>query len=37
MCEHDLQVAKTSVTSQPAYRFPLIKLRDYFGADEKVL
>jgi hypothetical protein len=33
--EHDL--AKTSATSQPAYRFPLFKLRDYFGADEKNL
>jgi hypothetical protein len=34
-CEHDL--AKTSATSQPAYRFPLIRLRDYFGIDEKFI
>jgi hypothetical protein len=33
--EHDL--AKTSATSKPAYRFPLFKLRDYFGADENNL
>ena len=32
---YEHEIAKTSARSQPAYRFPLVKLRDYFAADEK--
>jgi hypothetical protein len=32
---YEHESAKTSARSQPPYRFPLQKLRDYFGKDEK--
>jgi hypothetical protein len=34
---YEHESAKTSARSQPAYRFPLYHLRDYFGADSKNL
>ena len=32
---YEHEIAKTSARSQPAYRFPLMKLREYFGANEQ--
>ncbi len=34
---YEHEIAKTSAISRPAYRFPLLKLRYYFGSDEKYI